>query len=173
MDLEAEEALRELEAGQQEPSVAPQLPLQDQQTVGSSFQLPGFEVLCSTLKDILGGVDVASTTVGEVRFELAKRLGVNEVALQPWRQQLGDIMEGFMQQAGVADAGLSNIAEDRPKKSWRKHYGGTWSHTDDPRLRSPESMPKGWILAGCECMCGLHGRLFVRKAPDGINKRNF
>ena len=143
MDLEAEEALRELEAGQQEPSVAPQLPLQDQQTVGSSFQLPGFEVLCSTLKDILGGVDVASTTVGEVRFELAKRLGVNEVALQPWRQQLGDIMEGFMQQAGVADAGLSNIAEDRPKKSWRNHYGGTWSHTDDPRLRSPESMSKG------------------------------
>ena len=44
MDLEAEEALRELEAGQQEPSVAPQLPLQDQQTMGSS---PGFEIFCS------------------------------------------------------------------------------------------------------------------------------
>ena len=135
MDPEAEEALRELEQGERWASHPPR---QEQQTACDAPQLPNFAILCSTLQEILKGVDVTSATFGQVRIELARRLKVTEEALEPCRQQLGDIVKGFLEQPNAIPK-----SADRPVKSWRNHYGGVWSHTEDPQVRAPQSMPKG------------------------------
>ena len=125
MDPEAEEALRELEQGERWASHPPR---QEQQTACDAPQLPNFAILCSTLQEILKGVDVTSATFGQVRIELARRLKVTEEALEPCRQQLGDIVKGFLEQPNAIPK-----SADRPVKSWRNHYGGVWSHTGGDR----------------------------------------
>jgi hypothetical protein len=135
MDPEAEEALRELEQG--ELWAPHRAPRQEKQTACDALQLPSFATLCSTLQEILQGVDVTSATFGQVRIELARRLKVTEEALEPCRQQLGDIVKGFLEQPNAIPK-----SADRPVKSWRNHYGGVWSHSEDPEFRAPQSMPK-------------------------------
>ena len=54
-------------------------------------------IVVDALKQVLAELDVKTTNFGQVRRALAARLCVTEAALDPWRQQLGDMVQGILQ----------------------------------------------------------------------------
>ena len=53
-------------------------------------------IVVDALKQVLAELDVKTTNFGQVRRALAARLCVTEAALDPWRQQLGDMVQGIL-----------------------------------------------------------------------------
>ena len=82
-----------------------------------------------------------STTVRQVREQLAQHLGLASDALDPRKEEIADLAQKVLEEQGI-QATEANDAALPPKKLWRRLYNGTWSHTNDPGKKAPRDMPK-------------------------------
>ena len=92
-----------------------------------------------------------STTMGEMRQQLAKHFGLCDNALDGWAETIGGlaqkILEGQEEEREPqedADPPQEDADQDAavPRKLWKRQYGGTWSHSSDAEKLSPKDMSK-------------------------------
>ena len=114
---------------------------------------------------IIDGLDINKASFCEVRKALVTRLGLADEVVEPWLQKITDMAARILQQRG----GESEVEEnEQVAKLWRRQYNGTWSHTDDPGKRTPESMEKS---AFGEMLMLKTSLVFQQSMDSGKRKR--
>ena len=125
-----------------------------------------FPSVAAKLAEIMQTIDVDTGTFGQVRVELARRLGVAEAVLEPWREHIFDMLTRQLQARDGVTAGSGEV--EQPAKNWRRQYLGSWSHTSDPEKKAPKDMDKASFG---ELVLAVSGSLFKAAARSGKRAR--
>ena len=95
-----------------------------------------------------------SVSIRQMREKLAEHLKLPRDGLDAWKEEICVLMKKALAEQGTSSAGSStdpapqatigdgqNLAEP-PKKLWKRHFFGTWSHTEGIGKKAPQDIAK-------------------------------